>query len=53
VIQASVKEWSKSYEVIDDVLTEQARAVERQRVLDRLRRRFRSGTSPRRAGSRV
>ena len=52
VIQASVKEWSKSYEVMDDVLTEQAQAVERQRVLDRLRRRFRSGTSPPRDGSR-
>jgi len=51
VIQASVKEWSKSYEVMDDVLTEQAQAVERQRVLDRLRRRFRSGTSPPRDGS--
>jgi predicted PurR-regulated permease PerM len=46
VIQASVKEWSKSYEVMEDVLTEQAKAVERQRVTDRLRRLFRSGTSP-------
>jgi predicted PurR-regulated permease PerM len=46
VIQASVKEWSKSYEVMEDVLTEQAQAVERRRVRDRLRRRFRSGTSP-------
>src|SRR5437762_687901 len=52
VIQASVKEWSKSYEVMDDVLTEQAQAVERQRVLDRPRRRFRSGTSPPRDGRR-
>src|SRR5438445_1761760 len=46
VIQASVKEWSKSYEVMDDVLTEQVQAAERRRVTDRLRRRFRSGTSP-------
>jgi predicted PurR-regulated permease PerM len=46
VIQASVKEWSKSYEVMEDVLTEQAKAVERQRVTDRLRRLLRSGTSP-------
>src|SRR6266581_1234080 len=46
VIQASVKEWSKSYEVMDDVLTEQVQAAERRRVVDRLRRRFRSGTSP-------
>jgi predicted PurR-regulated permease PerM len=46
VIQASVKEWSKSYEVMDDVLTEQAQTVERRRVVDRLLRRFRSGTSP-------
>jgi predicted PurR-regulated permease PerM len=45
VIQAAVKEWSKSYEVMDDVLTEQAQAVERQRLMDRLRQRFRSGTA--------
>lgn len=51
VIQASVKEWSKSYEVMDDVLTEQAKAVERRRLVDRLLRRFRSGTSPPRDGS--
>ncbi len=50
VIQASVKEWSKSYEVMNDVLTEQAQAVERRRVVDRLRRRFRSGASPPRGG---
>jgi predicted PurR-regulated permease PerM len=51
VIQASVKEWSKSYEVMDDVLTEQAKTVERRRVVDRLLRRFRSRTSPPRDGS--
>jgi predicted PurR-regulated permease PerM len=51
VIQASVKEWSKSYDVVGDVLTEQAQAVERQRLMDRVRRRFRSGTSPPRDGS--
>ena len=51
VIQASVKEWSKSYDVMDDVLTEQAKAVERRRLVDRLLRRFRSRTSPPRDAS--
>jgi predicted PurR-regulated permease PerM len=46
VIQASVKEWSRSYDVMEDVLTEPTQVVERRTLLEGVRRRFRSGTSP-------
>jgi len=46
VIQASVKEWSRSYDVMEDVLTEPTHVVERRTLLEGVRRRFRSGTSP-------
>jgi predicted PurR-regulated permease PerM len=46
VIQASVKEWSRSYDVMEDVLTEPKQVVERRTLLEGFRQRFRSGTSP-------
>ncbi|TMK34348.1 MAG: AI-2E family transporter [Actinobacteria bacterium] len=46
VIQASVKEWGKSYDVMDDVLTEPTPEVVRVTLMERARRRFGSGPSP-------
>src|SRR6266550_314017 len=46
VIQASVKEWSKSYDLIRDDLTPQEAAPKRPGLVERLRRRSRSGTPP-------
>jgi predicted PurR-regulated permease PerM len=46
VVQASVREWSKSYDVVGDALTEPRTAAVRRRLMERLLRRFRSGTPP-------
>jgi predicted PurR-regulated permease PerM len=44
VVQASVREWSKSYDVVGDALTEPRTAAVRRRLMERLLRRFRSRT---------
>jgi predicted PurR-regulated permease PerM len=41
VIQAAVKEWGKSYEVVEADLTEEVERADRARAMDRIRRRFR------------
>ena len=46
VIQASVKEWSKSYDVVGDVLTAPKPVPVREHLLMRVRSRFRSRTVP-------
>src|SRR6266550_2402077 len=46
VIQASVKEWGKSYDVIRDDLTEPTPAAVRLTLMERVRRRFGSGPPP-------
>ena len=46
VVQASVREWSKSYDVVGDALTEPRTAAVRRRLMERLLRRFRSRTPP-------
>jgi len=44
VVQASVREWSKSYDVVGDALTEPRSVAARHRLMERLLRRFRSRT---------
>ena len=44
VIQAAVKEWGKSYEVVADDLTGPQRADDREGLVDRFRKRPRDGT---------
>jgi len=51
VIQASVKEWSKSYDVVGDVLTAPKAVPVRERLRMRVRSRFRSRTPPPGGGS--
>jgi predicted PurR-regulated permease PerM len=51
VIQASVKEWSKSYDVVGDVLTAPKPVPVRERLRMRVRSRFRSRTPPPGGGS--
>jgi hypothetical protein len=51
VIQASVKEWSKSYDVVGDVLKAPKHVPVRERLRMRVRSRFRSRTPPPGGGS--